>query len=175
MVAAETYSARSQRHRQWSRPTSGTVTRRYTHGPSVAPGIGTLSGTAPSLTYTPAANYNGTDSFTFKVNDGTVDSNVATVTITVTPVNDAPVANLVADTVSGLAPLTVNFDASKSTDVDVDNLAYAWDFGDSTNGNGGIVVHTYNAVGTYVAKVTVTDGHGGSSTAEKTITVVAGS
>src|SRR4029077_16347063 len=31
--------------------------------------------------------------FTFKVNDGTVDSNIATISITVTPVNDAPVAN----------------------------------------------------------------------------------
>ena len=51
-----------------------------------------LSGTAPALTYTPAANYNGPDSFTFKANDGTLDSNVATVTITVTAVNDAPVA-----------------------------------------------------------------------------------
>ena len=48
--------------------------------------------TAPALTYTPAANYNGPDSFTFKANDGTADSNVATVTITVTAVNDAPVA-----------------------------------------------------------------------------------
>ena len=38
------------------------------------PAHGTLSGTAPNLTYTPAANYNGADSFTFKVNDGTVDS-----------------------------------------------------------------------------------------------------
>ena len=50
-----------------------------------------------SFTYTPAANYNGPDSFTYKANDGTPDCNVATVTITVTPVNDAPVAK--ADTV----------------------------------------------------------------------------
>ncbi len=54
---------------------------------------GTLSGTAPNLTYTPAANYNGPDSFTFKVNDGSVDSNIATVSITVGPVNDVPTAN----------------------------------------------------------------------------------
>src|SRR5262249_53164247 len=44
-----------------------------------------------SRTYTPAANYNGSDSFTFKVNDGQLDSNVATVSISITPVNDAPV------------------------------------------------------------------------------------
>jgi len=57
------------------------------------PAHGTLSGTAPNLTYTPNLNYNGSDSFTFRVNDGTVNSNTATVSITVTPVNDAPVAN----------------------------------------------------------------------------------
>src|SRR5262249_48608969 len=56
------------------------------------PAHGTLSGTAPNVTYTPAANYNGADSFTFKANDGALDSNVATVAITVTAVNDAPVA-----------------------------------------------------------------------------------
>jgi len=44
-----------------------------------------------SFTYTPTANYNGPDSFTFKANDGTVDSNIATVSISVSPVNDAPV------------------------------------------------------------------------------------
>src|SRR5262249_23451735 len=54
------------------------------------PTHGTLSGTAPNLTYTPAANYNGGASFTFKANDGTVDSAPATVSITVTAVNDAP-------------------------------------------------------------------------------------
>src|SRR5207248_3234823 len=53
---------------------------------------GALSGVAPNITYTPAANYNGADSFTFKANDGTVDSSAATVTITVTAVNDPPLA-----------------------------------------------------------------------------------
>src|SRR6185295_4156795 len=57
------------------------------------PAHGTLSGTAPALTYTPAANYNGPDSFTFRANDGTLDSTVATVSIAVTAVNDAPVAS----------------------------------------------------------------------------------
>ncbi|MBZ5572747.1 MAG: hypothetical protein LAO09_12825 [Acidobacteriia bacterium] len=44
---------------------------------------GTLSGTAPNLTYTPNTGYIGPDSFTFKANDGITDSNVATVRITV--------------------------------------------------------------------------------------------
>ena len=57
------------------------------------PAHGTLSGTAPSLTYTPHANYSGPDSFTFNANDGTLDSNVATVSITVNPVNDVSMAN----------------------------------------------------------------------------------
>ena len=57
------------------------------------PGHGTLSGTAPNLTYTPATSYSGSDSFTFKVNDGTVDSPVATVSITVTGIGMPAVDN----------------------------------------------------------------------------------
>jgi hypothetical protein len=56
------------------------------------PTRGSLLGTAPNLTYRPGLNENGTDSFTFKVNDGAQDSAAATVTITLTPVNDAPTA-----------------------------------------------------------------------------------
>ena len=44
-----------------------------------------------SFTYLPGADFNGTDSFTYKANDGTLDSNVVTVTITVTAINDAPI------------------------------------------------------------------------------------
>ena len=44
-----------------------------------------------TFSYEPDPNYNGSDSFTFKANDGTVDSNTATFNITVNPVNDAPV------------------------------------------------------------------------------------
>ncbi len=64
-----------------------------TYTSSTQPAHGTLSGTAPNLTYTPAANYNGPDSFTFRANDGTVDCDAATVSITVNAVNDAPVAD----------------------------------------------------------------------------------
>src|SRR5207247_279090 len=45
-----------------------------------------------SFSYVPAANYNGADSFTYKANDGQADSRIATVSITITGVNDAPVA-----------------------------------------------------------------------------------
>lgn len=60
------------------------------------PSHGVLSGAPPALTYTPAAGFSGSDSFTFKANDGLVDSNLATVTITVTPnppPNTPPQAN----------------------------------------------------------------------------------
>ena len=48
------------------------------------PAHGTLSGSGATRTYTPDRHYFGPDSFTFKANDGTADSNVATVSITVT-------------------------------------------------------------------------------------------
>ncbi|MFV1967566.1 MAG: cadherin-like domain-containing protein, partial [Pirellulaceae bacterium] len=52
---------------------------------------GTLTGTAPNLTYTPNGSFTGSDRFTFRVNDGTVDSDTATVAIEVRS-NSAPVA-----------------------------------------------------------------------------------
>ncbi len=56
------------------------------------PSHGSLAGSPPNLIYRPGTNYNGTDSFTFKVNDGQADSAMATVSISVTPVNDLPTA-----------------------------------------------------------------------------------
>ena len=56
------------------------------------PTKGTLSGTAPALTYTTERTASGSDSFKFKVNDGAKDSGVATVSITINKVNEPPVA-----------------------------------------------------------------------------------
>ncbi|MFA5146889.1 MAG: Ig-like domain-containing protein [Candidatus Omnitrophota bacterium] len=49
------------------------------------PAYGALTGALPDLTYTPSAEYYGADSFTFKVNDGAADSEIATIFIIVTP------------------------------------------------------------------------------------------
>jgi len=68
------------------------------------PSHGSLSGTGPNLTYTPNANFNGSDSFLFKVNDGTVDSATATVSITLKPVNDPPTASYVGATLQNNPP-----------------------------------------------------------------------
>ena len=46
--------------------------------------------TSGAYIYTPDADFNGTDLFTFKANDGSADSNIATINLSVTPVNDAP-------------------------------------------------------------------------------------
>jgi VCBS repeat-containing protein len=67
-----------------------TLTAALVTGPSRAVSF-TLNANG-SFAYTPAANFNGTDTFTYRANDGTANSNVATVTITVTAVNDAPTA-----------------------------------------------------------------------------------
>src|SRR5437899_7712481 len=83
---------------------------------------GALSGVAPNLTYTPAANYNGPDSLTFKANDGTVDSAAATVSLTVTAVNDAPVA---ADQAVTTAEDTAKAIVLTASDVEGDPLTYA--------------------------------------------------
>ncbi len=56
------------------------------------PKHGVLSGSAAHLVYKPDNNFYGEDSFYFKVNDGKIDSDTATVTITVESENDAPVA-----------------------------------------------------------------------------------
>jgi cellulose biosynthesis protein BcsQ len=86
------------------------------------PSHGGLSGTAPNLTYTPNKNFNGPDSFTFKVNDGTVDSAATTVSINITPVNDAPTANNIEITGMEDMPIPVLL---KGIDPDGDSLTYS--------------------------------------------------
>ncbi len=95
----------------------------YTVG---APAHGTLSGTAPNLTYTPAANYNGPDSFTVSVSDGALISATVTISITVTPVEDPPVT-IASGTLAYTEndPPTAIAPALTVTDVDSANLTGA--------------------------------------------------
>src|SRR5204862_162543 len=73
-----------------------------------------------SFSYVPAANYNGPDSFTYKANDGAADSGTATVSITITSANDAPVA--VNDSYTTAEDTTLNIAAAGvlTNDSDVD-------------------------------------------------------
>src|SRR5439155_1159999 len=67
------------------------------------------------------ANYNGPDSFTYKANDGSLDSNVATVAITVTAVNDPPVAANDSVTTDEDTPLIVAAPGVLGNDSDSDS------------------------------------------------------
>ncbi len=69
---------------------SGNVSGTPIYTLTVPPLHGTLSGSLPAVTYTPAANFNGTDSFRFKVRSGTTESSEAVVSILILPVNDPP-------------------------------------------------------------------------------------
>lgn len=86
---------------------------------------GTLSGTPPDVTYTPSAHFNGSDSFTFKANDGAIDSNVATIAIAIAGINDAPTANAGPDQTVRVFD-TVHLDGSGSSDLDGDSLTFRW-------------------------------------------------
>ena len=149
----------------------------------------------PSLsfifTFTPAANYNGTvPSVTYTVSDGKGANASAKLDITVTPVNDVPVA--VDDTYSiaedAATPLTLN-PLNGDTDIDGDNLTITAINGTNltpgvaqtiavTNGTvnvaaDGTITFTPNAgfTGEIKFPYTVSDGKGGSSNADQVITV----
>jgi VCBS repeat-containing protein len=97
-----------------------------------------------SYTYTPASNYCGSDSFTYRANDGVADSNVATVTIEVTCVNDAPMA--VDDTNATNEDTPVNGSVA-ANDTDVENNPLT--FGDATDPAHGSVILQPNGSYTY--------------------------
>jgi hypothetical protein len=92
-----------------------------TYSVVTSPTHGTLSGLAPNLTYTPAANFNGADSFSFVVNDGLVNSEPANVNIDVTAVNDAPIANPQFVTTWQSMPVAITLSGA---DIDGDDLTY---------------------------------------------------
>src|SRR5207244_3038711 len=139
--------------------------------PISGPSHGTLALNADgSFIYTAAANFNGTDTFTYSANDGFADSTPVTVTLTVNPVNDAPVAgdDSIAtdeDTAAIIAVL------ENDGDVDGDALTIT---NASTPAHGSAVVNgsgtiTYTPAANYNGPdgftYTISDGNGGTATA----------
>ena len=138
---------------------------------------GSVTHTANDVTYTPAADFNGADSFTYTISDGNGESDTATVNVTVTAVNDAPVAVVDSDTTDEDTAKTLTV-LSNDTDVEGDSLTVSA----VTQGTNGSVTHTANDV-TYTPAAdfngadsftyTISDGNGGTDTATVSITVTA--
>lgn len=129
-----------------------------------------------TLTYTPNANFNGADSFSYAINDGNIVSAAATVSINVTPINDVPIA--IDDSASTLEDTAVNIDVlSNDSDVDNDTLLVS----SVTQGsNGAVVINADNTivyapdnnfVGGDTFTYTINDSNGGVDTATVTINV----
>jgi hypothetical protein len=86
-----------------------------------APAHGRLQGNAPNLIYTPEPDFHGSDSLTFKANDGQADSEPVSIPITVTPDNDRPVAQALLATTPQRTPVAITLAGS---DPDGDALSY---------------------------------------------------
>jgi DNA/RNA endonuclease G (NUC1) len=130
------------------------------------PAHGTLTGEGPNLSYAPEANYYGPDSFQFTVRDtgdgssAPLTSAPATVSITVNPVNDAPVANAGTDqTVECSGAVTLS---GSAFDQEGDSLSYQWREGITALGSTA-TVNTTLAYGPHTITLRVTDMGGASS------------
>ena len=88
--------------------------------PETGPTNGSITGAAPNLNYIPNEDYNGSDTFEFSVSDG-YETDTGIVTITINPVNDAPVAH---NTVIVLDEDTSIVITPQATDVDEDELTF---------------------------------------------------
>jgi hypothetical protein len=139
------------------------------------PAQGTLSGALPNLTYTPNQDYNGPDRLRFKVSDGVLDSNLATVEFTVTAVNDPPVADNLTLLVQSEQPSVLVLQAS---DVDGDALQYTVASQPAHGTLSGLAPNlTYQSANGFIGgdsfTFTVADGNGGAATGTVTLTVTA--
>jgi hypothetical protein len=143
-------------------------------------GSGDVNPASGAVTYSPDAGYNGSDSFTYTVNDDDgATSNVATVTVRVTDVNGAPVAVDDSANTNENTPVDV---AVLSNDFDPDGDSLTVSDYDATSAVGGTVgcsdagVCTYDPPtdfnGTDTFHYTASDGNGGSDTATVTVEVV---
>ncbi len=127
-----------------------------------------------SFTYTPAADANGTDAFSFTVSDGTAGSAPATVSVTINPVNDPPVAGSTTITLDEDTTATGRLTA---TDPDGDALVFALANpparGTATVAPDGSFTYTpaADANGTDAFSFTVSDGTAGSAPATVSVTI----
>ena len=87
------------------------------------------------------------------------------------PANRPPVASFTVTPAGGTAPVTVNIDASASSDPDGTIASYAWNFGDGGTGAGKTIAHIYTAAGSFTATLTVTDNGGATAAVSNTIGV----
>ncbi len=100
-------------------------------------------------------------------------SDTATIQISVTASNQAPMAVATATPLFGAVPLAVSFTGSASTD-DIGITSYYWDFGDGNTSDMADPVHTYTSPGNYTSYLTVTDDEGLQSSDAVNITVSSG-
>jgi hypothetical protein len=129
-----------------------------------------------TISYTPNANANGNDSFTYAVSVNGISSNVANVAVTVTPVNDPPVA--VNDSFTGFAGQTVTLPVL-ANDLDVDGPAdivavtnLTQPVGATVTAAGGAVSFLAATAGTYTFTYRAQDAAGAISANSATVTVV---
>ncbi|MBH0060067.1 tandem-95 repeat protein [Pseudoalteromonas sp. NZS71] len=137
--------------------------------------IGSVSVVGNQIQYTPAADSNGLATVTYTVSDNNGGTNTATVAITITAVNDAPVANNDTATMAeDAAPILINVLANDS-DVDADSLtisAASADTGSvSVVGNQIQYTPAANVNGLATVVYTAIDSNGGASTATLSITI----
>ena len=85
--------------------------------------------------------------------------------------NSPPTAVINVNKTSGYAPLSLEFDASQSSDRDGSITSYSWGFGDGVTSSGSQASHTYTNLGQFAVTLTVTDNDGATSLTELTIDV----
>lgn len=93
-----------------------------TYSISTSPSHGSVVVSGSQASYTPSADFNGSDSFTFVAKDNSATSNQATVTITINAVNDSPIAQAATATMDGNTETDIILSAN---DVDSTILTYS--------------------------------------------------
>jgi len=136
---------------------------------------GSVTNNGDNVTYSPASNFNGNDSFTYTISDSHGGTATANVSVTINAINDAPVANPDSATTDEDTPATINVLANDS-DVDGDSLtvsAVTQGAHGSVTNNGNNVSYSpaANFNGSDSFTYTVNDGHGGTATANVSVTI----